>query len=278
MRKLYPVSVDAMDFSSAPRPFQSKLAEKIKSGVLKTARTLAELENYDQESGFVDFSAAVQLGIIGTDVALKVGHRIYIHEFSQFHDYDEQDEVVRVGVGVRFIFVVDLFNFDLELTSLAPLAAAAELNYAKVNTRFSVIGIHGRAITDALPKTVDALSIEGYSRIVESMDCIRGKMHETEGVIISPTVLSVGRADQRELCPTLSPEMVARVAALQCISNGLSQRKAQSELIDRRKLKQDLQVVIEHAYMELLGAANQDVRPSQDAIEKAKKQLFGWTG
>jgi len=271
---MIPVNIAAMDFSSAPKLLASALATRIKSGEFKVATTLAELQEIALESGFVDLTYAVTAGLIGAEVALNVGSRVYVHEFSYFRDYEEEKEVVRVGVGIRFVFIVEVFNFELDIRCLPALAAAAQLNLAKVSTQYRVIGIHGKAIIEALPRTVDTLSAEGLARILETIDKVREGMNATNGaVVISPAILGVN--GPKALNQPITREVVTRVAALQCIVNGLTRSKAIAELVGNRHLSSELSPTIESTYAEIVGSEKGDIRPPQPAIEKAKNFLFG---
>ena len=200
-----------------------------------------------------------------------------MHEFSCFRDYQEGDEVVSIGVGARLIISVELvdFNLDVRALGLPGLAAAAQLNYARMNTRFCTIGLHGPAIMAVLPKTVDTLNTEGYARIIGTVDKIRKTMTRPEGVIVSPDILGVAGPGFEPAIQSLTPEVVARVAALQCIANGMALSKAENELFERRHLAKEYLPIVHALYRDVQGPSGHNAKPESQSIDRAKKLLFG---
>ena len=273
-RRMLPVNVATLDFSGAPKPLASTLASRIRAGNYEVAQSLAELTSEATESSFVDVTVAAKVGLVVAEAALNVGYRVFVHEYQKFKDYQEEDEVVRVGVGIRYVFTVEMMDFNLQVNGLAGLAAAAELNMARASTSYRVIGVHGRTITTLHPRAIDTLNVDSYPKVIETIDRIREHIYDADGgVLVSPEVLAVSSTEAGR--DPLTPENFVRVGTMQCIVQGYSLEGARHELIVKRRVPDHYRGLIEQVYTSVAKESGERGKPSHDVIESTKRLLLG---
>jgi hypothetical protein len=266
------VPIGDMKFGAGPERVHTSLAKRILAGQFPVGRSLKELEMDLQKSGFIDAKAAVDAHLVGASVACNVGIQIFMSEYVKYTDYQDGEEVVRWGVGIRFVFSAEMMDLSLKIDTLTGLAAAAELKMARVACSFHALGIQGAIPHRLLPKTLDTLEIKGLPKILESFDALRDCIYQ-EHVNIVPCLLAESGEARPASYYLNSPEFLATVLACQCIGNGYCLEDAKVELI-RRRLPQEHLIIIDNVYQQIVKSRDPKERPQREERDAAKRQIL----
>ena len=104
--------------------------------------------------------------------------------------YDDSDEIVREGFGVRMIASVTTNEDNVDLGSLYALGVAAENSKLSGTLTMETMGISGETITPLIP-IPSKIDVSTIQNVLQAAAAIKSKMYdESKGVTVRPQVLS----------------------------------------------------------------------------------------
>lgn len=264
--------VSAIQFASGPTRLRTKLAQRILNKDFPVTDSLTGLREDNQQSGFLTASAAIEAQFVTTEAVCKVGTQVFMSEYSKHIDYQDGNEIVRWGVGLRFVFTVESFDLSVRTDTLPALAAAAELKLARVTCAFKTIGIHGEAALKLFPTTQSMLDVQGLPNVIAALDNVRGLIY-SDKVTITPWFLSEATSKEGLTGFVHSPAFRPTLLALQCIANGRSLEDARIDLAKLKVPAEELQLV-EAVYGERIRRTANE-RPDRTERDAAAKLISG---
>lgn len=230
--------------------------------------TLNELESEDIFTSVLSVDIAMKLGIpLGTGSS-SFARRVFIQEYAKYSDISEGEGKVRWGVAVRWINDIKILKAEANISSLPILSASAQLGYVEASSRFQVIGITSKIITDLLPASIE-LTVENYVKLKDAMEQIKKHIGDQD-VIVSPKVLSVysglniSQDDQyvRAIATAWAVQRIAKGSTLRaCLDTYPSASLTSHE-------------TIKDVYLDLTKTTDFDIPPDDAAKEKASKLLI----
>lgn len=233
---------------------------------------LASLGNLEVRSYDLSLSAAASMDVpFVASVSGGLSRRVLVREYTQFVEVPVSDEVTHeVGYAVRLCVTTSKTNAEGK-TTLAWLAASAEMKQSEAEYVLQVRGLGGPGVRSAalLPRDFDVETyVNAHNSVAEIIAAI-----DSDAVKFLPTVIA--RKEKRQVDPALDLERsVARAFALGRIAKRVSLKDALEDLGSR-----DVHRVEEVAgvYAAIVGTdnPNNDERPGDLAVQYAKDRLAG---
>lgn len=104
--------------------------------------------------------------------------------------YDNSEEIVREGFGVRMIASVTTNEDNVDLGSLYALGVAAENSKLSGTLTMETMGISGETITPLIP-IPSKIDVSTIQNVLQAAAAIKSKMYDvSKGVTVRPQVLS----------------------------------------------------------------------------------------
>jgi hypothetical protein len=267
-----------LDFSKAGRRLPVSLAQRVRSGNVVPARSLADLTSQKISSKSYDISVAADLGLVTLSAAASADRKVFIHESIRYLDYFDGNEGVRVGVGLRFTIEITILEASARLNGLAAVAAAAELRMAEASVTYEMMGVSGNGIGRLHPKTMDFLSVDNYKLIAEALDRVTEFMDTPDAratpqllQVSGPAAVSSSSADLDEVDAS-----VDRAVALASIALGETLAKALGKVgATHGRDKAAAERRVRQVYLAVAGVKLEDAAIAPDAQARANARLGG---
>jgi hypothetical protein len=159
---------------------------------------LRGLPNSDMFVYVLDAATASRAGLAFLSGEASKNKSVIIHEYLMYRDFTtESQDPVRVGVGVRMVILLNQNAQKASTLALPALTAAVENRKLEATVRLQVIGLSGKAITEAVPMPSE-LTFTTLMQMYRGIDTIKSAIWDDDangdGTLITPQVLSVSRA------------------------------------------------------------------------------------
>jgi hypothetical protein len=161
---------------------------------------------------------------------------------------------------------------EAKTLSLPYITASVEAGKTEASSRFEVVGMSSKKITEALPSSEALrLDMESYIRLQDAFDAIKGLIWE-EGNTIHPQVLAVF-GDIGDY----TGEDYEQALAIGWALTRIKERKTHGDTQDEYKEGSTrFNEIVKGIYTNLLGADYFATKPSEEVKRKAETLLLGF--
>jgi hypothetical protein len=217
----------------------------------------------------LSWESAVKLGIITGGLEGAGNKKIFIHDFMFYKsDFDQADNRIVWGAGIRLIIRARELNASAKFTSLPAIAASAEFSYSEASYNIQTVGLSGPKIGIAAPK-VGSYNIESYVNLMNAVNDIQRAALDLT-TVVKPQLIQLNVQDGSYYI-----ENIARTLALFRIASGTSCEDTKSTLSTNHESR--AYDVITQVYNDMAGKCDQ--RPVTDQLlNMTIKRYFSLAG
>lgn len=117
----------------------------------------------------------------------------------QTTQYEDSNDIFRVGVGIRIVAFVKTKKAGIDLGSLYALAVAAENNQLSGTLTMETMGISGEKITPLIP-IPSKIDVSTIQNALQAAAAIKSKIYdESKGVVIKAQIVAQKTAEKSEM-------------------------------------------------------------------------------
>ena len=271
-----PIALEAIKTSRQlikvlPNKASLKLATELAENRRSAPSKLSELTNDELIQTKLSTNVAGKLGIPFGSTEGSFSRSIFIQEHAKYVDIPNGKGNVRWGVAIRWISNIKVIDVKANISSLPVISASAELGHVEASSKFQVIGMSSKKITELMPSNV-ALSIESYAEMKRALQEIKAEIW-SKNTTIAPTILSVyssitDNVDNKYLEPLAASWALSKIQEGRTLNYALQQDPIRTS---------DTQSTIESVYMDVVESTDRNIKPSEKAKRKTRSFLHGMT-
>jgi hypothetical protein len=278
-----PTSMIPGDPTSVPPPIREKSKEhidlsaseklitEIRKGTVKVPTKLTDLPRQNTFTSTMSLDVAASLGIPVGSTDTKYSRRIFIQEYLKYLDIKKAKQTVRWGIGVRWVVNYKMLDVQAKTTSIALIAASAQVGSIEAEARFQVIGIDSAEITAAIPAPVN-LSVDTYVVLNDAFMKIKGLIWGSN-TTVTPQILAVLGEIKDEVDQDFE-EALAVSWALTKIAEG---QTLQYALDDSRIRSLGFDSAVKAIFISIANSSEPNKKPSNSAQSRAREILVGFS-
>jgi len=245
------------------------LLEEIDMGRVPTPKSIEELPQQDFFTSTLSLDVAAALGIPFGATDAKFSRRIFIQEYLKYADIEQDDQKVRWGVAVRWIVNYKTLNIQAKTTSLALVAASAQVGWVQAEARFQVKGADSLEISSAIPAPV-TLNVDTYHEMNQAFKEIKRLIWNDE-TIITPILVSVYVLPRETIQDDFEEPLAISWALTQ-----IKKARTLEQALDRSKRDHPrFGEVVKSIYITVSGTSERNAPVSAEAKERAAEILGG---
>lgn len=151
---------------------------------------LSALPNSDMFIYVLDSSTAGKLGLSFLSGEASKKSTIIVQEYSMYRDeVSSAGKPYRLGLGLRMIVTVNENSGKIATLSIPAIAANVESRKMEATVRLQVIGLSGKAVTEATPMPSE-LTFTTLMQMYQGIDVIKKAIWDTN-TAIAPQIIGV---------------------------------------------------------------------------------------
>lgn len=163
-----------------------ELVERAKVPLPKTLNELPQMRTYEKH---LTHDQAIHYGVSGASIAGKTKYSYLIQLFVQYVNLPISGHLIPVGVGLCWTARLTEIKLKVNVSTMAAVAAAAELGLTDASWEFDTIGLVSDKIRQLLP-TNPKLSVNCYVELANALANIKATIGKQD-VTITPQILTI---------------------------------------------------------------------------------------